>query len=70
MNAVMTSGILRLIDDENPALESSILMAKVNKSLCRSMEADMNVTAVIAQFDLEKKQMILVNAGQHAYPLL
>ena len=30
----------------------------------------MNVTMVLAQFDLEKKQMILVNAGQHAYPLL
>ena len=70
MNAVMTSGILRLIDDENPGLEGSILMAKVNKALCRAMERDMNVTAVISQFDLETKQMILTNAGQHAYPLL
>ena len=30
----------------------------------------MNVTMVLAQFDYTKKQMILANAGQHAYPLL
>ena len=27
-------------------------------------------TAVEAQFDIDNKQMTLVNAGQHAYPLL
>ncbi len=34
------------------------------------MEQDMNVTMVLAQFDLPQKQMTLANAGQHAYPLL
>ena len=34
------------------------------------MERDMNVTMILAQFELEQKQMILSNAGQHAYPLL
>ena len=70
MNAVMASGILRLASDENPTSDSSALMSKVNKSLCQSMEQDMNVTMVLAQFDLPQKQMILANAGQHAYPLL
>ena len=70
MNAVMTSGILRLASDENPTSDNSVLMSKVNKSLCHSMEQDMNVTMVLAQFDLPQKQMILANAGQHAYPLL
>ena len=70
MNAVMASGILRLASDENPTSDSSVLMSKVNKSLCQSMEQDMNVTMVLAQFDLQQKQMTLANAGQHAYPLL
>jgi len=68
MNAVMSSGILRL-SSKNES-DVSAVMAEVNSSLCSSMEQDMNVTMVLAQFDLEKKQMILVNAGQHAYPLL
>ena len=45
-------------------------MSGVNASLCDSMEQDMNVTMVIAQFDHAKEQMTLANAGQHAYPLL
>ena len=52
MNAVMTSGIFRLASDENPTSDSSVLMSKVNKSLCQSMEQDMNVTMVLAQFNL------------------
>ena len=48
MNAVMASGILRLASDENPTSDSSILMGKVNKSLCQSMEQDMIVTIVLA----------------------
>jgi len=70
MNAVMASGILRLASSENPEASMDLLMSKTNKALCHSMEQDMNVTMVLAQFDLEKKQMIMVNAGQHAYPLL
>ena len=66
----MASGILRLASDENPTSDSSILMGKVNKSLCQNMEQDMNVTMVLAQFDLPQNQMTLANAGQHAYPLL
>ena len=30
----------------------------------------MNVTMVLAEFNMGKKQMALTNAGQHAYPLL
>jgi len=30
----------------------------------------MNITMVLAQFDLQNKLMILANADQHAYPLL
>ena len=67
---MMASGILRLASDENPTSDSSILMGKVNKSLCQNMEQDMNVTMVLAQFDTKEKQMTLANAGQHAYPLL
>ena len=70
MNAVMASGILRLATDENPTSNSSVLMDKVNKSLCQSMEQDMNVTMVLAQFDMQNNKMTLANAGQHAYPLL
>ena len=66
MNAMMASGILRLASDENPTSDSSILMGKVNKSLCQNMEQDMNVTMVLAQFDLPQNQMTLANA----YPLL
>ena len=68
MNAVMTSSILNLSAEHQDTL--SELMSEVNKSLCQSMEQDMNVTMVLAQFDLPQKQMILANAGQHAYPLL
>ena len=68
MNAVMSSGILRL-SSKNES-DVSTVMSEVNASLCNSMEQDMNVTMVIAQFDNAKKQMTLANAGQHAYPLL
>jgi len=70
MNAVMASGVLRLATNENPTSDSSVIMGKINKSLYQSTEQDMNVTMVFAQFDLEKQQMTLANAGQHAYPLL
>ena len=70
MNAVMASGILRLARSENPHADSTEVMAKVNKSLCQNMESDMNVTMILAGFDMKKKQMRLANAGQHAYPLL
>ena len=35
-------------------------MSEVNTSLCQSMEQDMNVTMVLAQFDIDNKQMTLV----------
>ena len=70
MNAVMSSGILRLASSENPGASMDLLMSKTNKALCNSMEQDMNVTMVLAQFDNAKRQMTLANAGQHAYPLL
>ncbi|HIA68455.1 TPA: hypothetical protein EYN98_20915 [Candidatus Poribacteria bacterium] len=47
-----------------------LLMSKTNKALCDSMEQDMNVTMVLAQFDTGEKQVTLANAGQHAYSLL
>ena len=68
MNAVMSSGILRLSSKSES--DVSTVMSEVNASLCDSMEQDMNVTMVLAQFDHAKKQMTLANAGQHAYPLL
>ena len=70
MNAVMSSGILRLASSENPEASMDLLMSKTNKALCDSMEQDMNVTMVLAQFDTGEKRMTLANAGQHAYPLL
>ena len=68
MNAVMASGILRIYAEQEN--DTSSVMSSINKALCQSMEQDMNVTMVIAQFDHAKKQMTLANAGQHAYPLL
>ncbi|HIB89231.1 TPA: hypothetical protein EYO57_18890, partial [Candidatus Poribacteria bacterium] len=68
MNAVMASGILRIYAEQEN--NTSSVMSSINKALCQSMEQDMNVTMVIAQFDHAKKQMTLANAGQHAYPLL
>jgi len=68
MNAVMSSGILRIYAEQEN--DTSSVMSSINKALCQSMEQDMNVTMVIAQFDNTKKQMTLANAGQHAYPLL
>ena len=68
MNAVMTSGVLRLSSKNQSDI--STVMSEVNASLCDSMEQDMNVTMVLTQFDTEQKQMTLANAGQHAYPLL
>ena len=68
MNAVMVHGILNISAEYQNGIAE--IMSDVNRSLCQSMERDMNVTLVIAQFDHERKQMLLANAGQHAYPLL
>ena len=68
MNAVMASGILNISAELQT--QATDIMSATNKSLCASMEKDMNITMVLAEFDLENKQMILANAGQHAYPLL
>ena len=68
MNAVMASGILNLSAEYQN--EVNFIMSDMNTTLCDSMEQDMNVTMVLAQFSTQKKQMILANAGQHAYPLL
>ena len=68
MNAVMASGILNL-SAQYQTVPSSI-MSDMNNTLSQTMEQDMNVTMVLAQFDIQKKKMILANAGQHAYPLL
>ena len=68
MNAVMASGILRIYAEQEN--NTSLVMSSINKALCQSMEQDMNVTMVLAQFDHAEKQMTLANAGQHAYPLL
>ena len=68
MNAVMVSGILNLSAEYQNGIAE--IMSDMNRSLCQSMERDMNVTMVLAQFDYAKRQMILANAGQHAYPLL
>jgi len=68
MNAVMASGILRIYAEQENNISS--VMSNINKALCQSMEQDMNVTMVLAQFDTEEKLMTLANAGQHAYPLL
>ncbi|HHZ65123.1 MAG TPA: serine/threonine-protein phosphatase, partial [Flavobacteriales bacterium] len=62
------SGILRIYAEQEN--DTSSVMSSINKALCQSMEQDMNVTMIIAQFDHAKKQMTLANAGQHAYPLL
>jgi sigma-B regulation protein RsbU (phosphoserine phosphatase) len=68
MTAVMASGILNLAA-QYKTVPSSI-MSDMNNTLSQTMEQDMNVTMVLAQFDIQKKKMILANAGQHAYPLL
>ncbi|HIA68699.1 TPA: hypothetical protein EYN98_22190 [Candidatus Poribacteria bacterium] len=68
MNAVMASGILNLSAKYQQSINE--IMSDMNESLCQSIEQDMNVTMILAQFATEKKQMILANAGQHAYPLL
>ena len=67
MNAVMASGVLSLTSQYQE--ETKTVMAELNTTLCASMEKDMNITMVLAEFDLENKQMILANAGQHAYPI-
>ena len=61
INAVMASGILRIYAGQDN--DTSSVMSSINKALCQSMEQDMNVTMVIAQFDNTKKQMTLANAG-------
>ena len=68
MNAVMASGVLSLTNQYQE--ETKTIMADLNITLCASMENGMNITMVLAEFDLENKQLILANAGQHAYPLL
>ena len=68
MNAVMASGILNLSTEYQDQV--NLIMSDVNDSLYHSFERNINATAIIAQFDTEKKQMDLANAGQHALPLL
>ena len=68
MNAVMACGILKIASKSS---ESPVeLMSEINGALCDSMEQDMNMTMVLGEFDLQEKKLTLVNAGQHAYPLL
>ncbi len=45
-------------------------MSDMNNTLCQNMEQDMNVTMILAQFDMQNNKMILANAGQHAYPIV
>ena len=68
MNAVMASGILNMSTEHQDNISS--IMSEINKALCQAMEQDMNITMVLAQFNSDKKQVTLANAGQHAYPLL
>ena len=53
MNAVMASGILRIYAEQEN--NTSLVMSSINKALCQSMEQDMNVTMVLAQFDHAEK---------------
>ena len=55
MNAVMSSGILRLASSENPEASVDLLISKTNKALCDSMEQDsIHGTMVLAQFHISQ----------------
>ena len=54
MNAVMASGILNL-SAQYQSVPSSI-MSDMNNTLSQTMEQDMNVTMILAQFDIQKKK--------------
>ena len=56
MNAVMASGILNL-SAQYQTVPSSI-MSDMNNTLSQTMEQDMNVTMVLAQFDIQKKNIV------------
>ena len=68
MNAVMASGILELSVETQSTTEE--IVSVTNNSLCKLMEQDMNMTMVLAEFDIQSRQLKLANAGQHAYPML
>ena len=68
MNAVMASGILRLTSKQHN--NAATIMAEVNDALCQSLKSDMNATIILAEIDSANRTMTIVNAGQHAYPLL
>ena len=68
MNAVMASGILQLTSKQHN--NAATIMAEVNDALCQSLKSDMNATIILAEIDSVGRTMTVVNAGQHAYPLL
>ncbi len=68
MNAVMASGILQLTSKQHD--NAPTIMAEVNDALCQSLKSDMNATVILAEIDPVGRTMTIVNAGQHAYPLL
>ena len=68
MNAVMASGILQLTSKQHN--NAATIMAEVNDALCQSLKSDMNATIILAEIDPADRTMTIVNAGQHAYPLL
>ena len=68
MNAVMASGILQLASKQHDS--AATIMAEVNDVLCQSLKSDMNATIILAEIDSANRTMTIVNAGQHAYPLL
>ena len=68
MNAVMASGILQLTSKQHN--NAATIMAEVNDALCQSLKSDMNATIILAEIDSANRTMTIVNAGQHAYPLL
>ena len=64
----MASGILELSVETQSTTEE--IVSVTNNSLCKLMEQDMNMTMVLAEFDIQSRQLKLANAGQHAYPML
>ena len=68
MNAVMASGILELSVETQSTTEE--IVSVTNNSLCKLMEQYINMTMVLAEFDIQSRQLKLANAGQHAYPML
>ena len=68
MNAVMASGILQLTSKQHN--NAATIMDEVNDALCQSLKSDMNATIILAEINPADRTMTIVNAGQHAYPLL